>query len=311
MKRGRGFSEVILVLLTVLVLLAVFAVLLALIYPNATKNIIADVSQTYESNRGGPVGFMGRVARQAGEGFNARVAPAVKWVGKRLADLLGRKKPGGTIVQDHVGPPITSKDCIGCHEHEKLFEQKAGGNIYIDHRLHDAADVGCRRCHLNTKHPKPRVVKEEVCLDCHKKDQASTACSSCHPPGSILSSGVIPQEKTDEFLHGSQVSAGSLVPHNFGSPEPQWLKGEGDVPCRNCHDVPEFCNTCHLVFHDKIANWRLVHGARLLRQEYVMNVCWTCHNATWCAGNCHVNTGVQRSGPYLDLPEVPLDTYIR
>jgi len=311
MKQGKGFTEVILVLLTVLVLLAVFTVLLALIYPSATKNIISDISQSYESNHGGPIGFMGDVVKRAGDGFNARVAPAINWVGKRLADIFGRKKFGGTIVENHVGPPIKTKDCTGCHEHEKLFERKAYANIYIDHRLHDAADISCRRCHLNTKHPKPRVVKQEVCIDCHKKTRASTDCSSCHPPGSILDSAVIPQVKTDEFLHGSQVSAKSLVPHNFGTPDPQWLKGQGDPPCLNCHDVPEFCNKCHLVFHNKISNWRLVHGPRLLKQEYVMNVCWTCHNATWCAGNCHINAGIQRSGPYLELPKVPLDTYIR
>lgn len=308
MKQGRGFTEVVLVLLTVLVLLAVFAVLLALIYPNATKNIIADISQSYETNRGGPVGFMGDLAKRAAEGFNARFVPAVKWVGSRLANLFERKKPGDVAVQPRLGPPIRVEDCTGCHK--KLFDQRANSNIYVDHRLHEAQDIDCRKCHLNTKHPNPRVVKEEVCVGCHKTARASTACAGCHPPGSILSAKVIPQAQTDEFLHGSQVSAKTLVPHNFGTPDPQWLKGQGDPPCRNCHEVPGFCNTCHLVFHNKISNWRQVHGPRLLKQEYVMNVCWTCHSATWCAGNCHINSGIQRSGPYLELPQVPLSTYI-
>lgn len=308
MKKRRNFTEVLLILLTVLVFLAVFTVILALIYPSATKNIIADISQGSESNQGGPIGVMGQVVKRAAEGFNARIAPAVNWIGKRIADLLSRKKPGGTIVENEE-PPIKVADCTGCHK--KLFDQRANSNIYVDHRLHEAADIDCRKCHLNTKHPKPRVVKQAACIDCHEQSQASTACADCHPPGSILDSAVIPQEKTDEFLHNASVSTKSLVPHNFGRPDPAWLKGEGDAPCSNCHEVPEFCNKCHLVFHDEIPDWPLVHGGRLLRQEYVMNVCWTCHSATWCAGNCHLSPGVVRKGAYLELPAVPLETYIR
>ena len=307
--KKRGFTEIILVLLTVLVFLAVFTVLLALIYPTAAKNIIADVSQSYESDHGGPVGVMGKIAKRGADGFNARVVPAFRWIGKRLADIFGRKKV--VVVGNRQGPDFKAKDCVKGECHQALFDQKAFAHIYIDHRLHEASDVKCRKCHLDTKHPKPHTIKQDGCLDCHRRQAASTGCLSCHPPGSILNDAVIPAQETKDFLHGSVVSSKSLLPAHFGAPDPGWLKGEGDPPCRNCHQVPEFCNRCHLVFHNKIPNWRLVHGPRLLKQEYVMNVCWTCHNATWCAGNCHINQGVKRSGPYLDLPQVPLETYIR
>ncbi len=311
-KRRSGVTEVLLVLLTVLVMLAVFAVLLALVYPEAAREIVTDLSQSLQQSGGNndrPT-IIGQVAGRAGQGYEGRIAPAARSIGNRLKSIFTREvKSERKKKKPAEGPPIDPNECIGCHEHEDLFDLKAINNIYIDHRIHDAAAVKCPVCHLSTDHPKPKTVDQKVCRSCHQKEKAPTDCRACHTPGSILDDAVVSTEKTEHFLSGSRVRTKSLVPHRFGEPDPAWLKGEGDIPCANCHTVPDFCNVCHLAFHKTVPDWMFVHGPRILQLKYAAQACWTCHNPTWCAGNCHVNVGVKRSGRYLDLPStgLPLD----
>lgn len=310
--KRRDFTEILLVVLTVLVLLAVFAVVLAVIYPKAAREIMSDVSPAVESGEGGPVPAFTTLRRRAGEGYTVRIAPRVGWVADTLSSIFSGEEEEQNEEQKKkkkLGPVFAANTCqTGCHEHESLFDQRAFGNVYIDHRLHDAADVSCRECHfdINHKDKTPKPVKQSTCINCHKKVKATTECDSCHPPGSLLDKEIVTSEKTQEFLAGSSAGSNSLVPASFGTPRKEWLEGKGEVPCRQCHDVPRFCNQCHLVFHNRVEDWVMQHGAKVLRMEYTVNGCWQCHDGNWCAGNCHKNQGVQRSRSYLPVPKLSL-----
>ncbi len=305
-KKRHGMTEVLLISLTVLVLLAVFVVILAVVYPNASRSIISDTSDAFEENAG--FRFGRSIGRRGGEGWDARIMPVVRDVSERLAGLFSGRRTTTTVKKSKkkTGPAFTSGDCTGCHEHENLFDETAFSSIYMDHRRHEAAEVGCPECHLTVKHPGPKLIQETACRRCHKREKVSDSCPTCHSPGSILDDAVVSKEKIDEFRAGGTAHLVSLVPPRFGNPDPKWLKGEGDPPCQSCHQVPAFCNTCHLAFHNKVSDWVWVHGPRILKMTYNMGACWACHNPNWCAGNCHIQEGATRSRAYLDVPNLTL-----
>ncbi len=303
MKKNRrfGFLEVFLALLIAVVVLGIFALVLAFMYPDATSSITRDVRAATSSGKSPTITFLRSATTRAGNNIDFRIKPVADKIISLFASI-------GIGPQESVEPPpkdFDANDCIECHEN--IFEQKGFANISIDHRLHAAQEIKCAKCHVDTKHPNPPSVVKNVCLVCHTKVGASIECDTCHTSGSILS--VIPEEKTQEFLQGSIVSAQSILPPGFGKPHPEWLEGKGEAPCQSCHEVPDFCNRCHLVFHNRISDWKQVHGPRLLRQEYVMNVCWTCHAANWCAATCHANQ-LQRRDSFRALPIIPLERYL-
>lgn len=310
--RRFDFLEIVLAILTLMVVLAIMVTILALAYPDVTSSIIADIRQSASQGQSPVFVAISEIAKRASDGFNYRVKPlvrnAVRWAGKfRLPRM----------PVDKTVPSFAAKDCAGCHE--KLFTQRAWRNIYVDHRLHEAEEIVCNRCHTDIKHPRPKSVSQAVCIDCHKDVKASTDCKTCHPPGSILAGGVIPAKETKEFLAGRTASLKAVIRPEFAAPNRDWLKTDAeiddehqsDVPCANCHDVPDFCNACHLVFHDKEPNWKNVHGARIFRKEYLPNGCWICHNPSWCANTCHAGVGRQRRRSFLPAPKVPLEDYIQ
>ena len=304
-SRRFGLMEVFLVLLIAIVILAIFALVLALMYPDATTTITRDVREAANSGKSPTLAFAKSVIERAGENIDLRIKPFADAVIKRFASIGTMFR--GKSTKDEVAKDFKAGDCLGCHE--DLFEQRGFANILVDHRVHAALEIECSECHEDTKHPKPKNIAKKTCVNCHERSGMAADCGICHAAGSILSNEIIPKEKTQEFLAGSVVAANSIMPPSFGSPDPKWLAGEGDPPCRKCHEVPDFCNKCHLVFHNRISDWKKKHGARLLRQEYVMNVCWTCHNANWCAGTCHANL-LKRRESFRTLPHVSLESYL-
>ncbi len=304
-SRRFGFMEVFLVLLIAIVVLAIFALVLALMYPDATSTITRDVREAASSGKSPTLAFAKSVLERAEENIDLRIKPFADAVIRRFASI-------GTMFRDtSVSQPkikdFKADDCLECHEN--LFEQRGFANIFVNHRVHAALEIKCSECHEDTKHPKPKSIAKKTCVNCHEQTGVAADCGICHAPGSILSDEIIPKEKTREFLAGSAAAVNSIMPTSFGSPDPKWLTGERDAPCRKCHEVPNFCNRCHLVFHNRISNWKQVHGPRLLRQEYIMNACWTCHNATWCAGTCHANL-LKRRESFRPLPHIPLERYL-
>ncbi|MDP1808871.1 MAG: cytochrome c3 family protein [Actinomycetota bacterium] len=305
------FLEFLLAILSILVIVAILATVLALAYPDVTASIVADIRQSAQDGRSPVLVALSKIGERLSGGFNYRIKPFIRKADKWFAKLRRPSTPRARVVQT-----FKPKDCdSGCHA--KLFDQPATAHVYVEHRLHEALEVPCSSCHTYVKHPKPRRVAQKVCIDCHKKTKASIACDTCHPPGSILAAGVIPEAKTKEFMAGRTATLKALIGPEFAAPNREWLADTGHEndanrgPCRNCHEVPDFCNTCHLVFHDKEPNWRNVHGPRILKKEYLPNGCWTCHNPSWCANTCHSGVGRQRRKAFLPAPIVPLEDYVQ
>lgn len=308
--RKFDLLEVVLAVLTLFVVLMILATIMALAYPDVTSSIISDMRQRAGGGDSAVFALFSQLRERLVDGFKFRVAPftrrTVDLVNKNVEDIRKALRPTPKVFA------FKAADCLKCHK--KLFEERTFAHIYVDHRLHDSLDIACADCHSDTKHPKPKPVAQAVCIDCHKDQRASTNCATCHPPGSIKE--VIAKGKTQEFLAGRS-GGKSLVEPTFAVPDRAWLehssqsKGADEVPCNSCHDSLEFCNTCHMVFHDKLAGWRQNHGPRLLRREYTQNSCWSCHSATWCADTCHAVPGNVRRREFRPAPMVPLKDYLR
>ena len=288
-----------------LVVLAIIATLLAFAYPEVTSSIVADLRADVVRGSSPVVTIPLKVTKRMGEGFNYRIKPFFENTADGVANrFLSEKKPSKR--PDPVA--FTAGDCIECHS--KLFEERTVSYINIDHRLHDALQIKCNECHADTEHPRPKAVAQKTCLDCHGS-RVSGECGVCHAPGSILDS--IAAEKTSEFLAGRTSDDRPLYRVGFSVPNRAWLRetshGGDEGPCANCHEIPTFCNTCHLVFHDKVPSWRNRHGAKLLRLEYIQNSCWSCHDSNWCADTCHASPGLSRRRGWLPPPVLPVKKY--
>lgn len=301
--RNFGFLEILIILLVILVLLSIFVVVLAMIYPAVTQQLLTELRQDVGSNRSWPIVTVSKIGKRAAAGFNARIRPAADFI----ISLFSRKRVEEREKRAESEPAsnIDFKSCVTGSCHPGLYDRVSFNNIYMNHRLHKANSIDCSVCHKR-EHPKPSKAKQSTCLDCHRKVKAVVACSGCHTPGSILSDDVNIQSKED-FLAGVTASHKVLVPTSFEHPV-----GDANGPCKNCHEVPTFCNRCHLVFHKEIPDWVPTHGRKLLGGLYVMNVCWTCHNANWCGTTCHSNapSRTRRTTPSLQLPPLPLENYV-
>ena len=298
--KNFGLLELLILILALLVILAIFVVAIAIVFPSSTQQIISQIRDDPELQDSTPVKVISGVTKRGGEGFNSRIRPAAEYIG----DLFKREKGAEDrkIAEAEPAPPkIDFKGCISDECHLGLFERKAFNNIYVDHRIHQVESVECYDCHKDNEHPKPKRVDQETCIVCHEEREAATNCGTCHTPGSILSNEVIYHTTIEEFLTG-RISS-SIVPKGFEHPV-----GEIRNICKNCHDVPQFCDRCHNMFHKAIPTWLSTHGKRVISGELSMPLCWNCHNANWCATTCHSNapSKQRRTVPPLKLPKVTL-----
>lgn len=301
--------EIFLAVLTAIIIVAILATILALAYPDVTSSIVTDIRQEVATGKSPVYVTFSKITGRISDGLNYRVKPyarkAMRWVDSIKLPTRARKK---TV------PNFKASDCQKCHDN--LFTQRTWRHLYVDHQLHNARGIACNRCHKSTKHPKPKLVSQKTCVDCHRKRSASVACGTCHPPGSIMAKDVVSETATQEFLAGRSSATDTLMHNDFAEPDHDWLgsntKGASadEVPCANCHQAPDFCNTCHMVFHDKVSNWRNVHGQKILRKEYVSPGCWVCHNPSWCSDTCHASKGLQRRRNFEAAPRIPLEDYL-
>jgi hypothetical protein len=309
--RKFDFLEIVLALLTVVVVLAIVTTVMALAYPDVTASVVRDVRQKVDQGDSPIVALTSRVGKRFADGLDYRVRPFVTETVEKIGIKI--KENGNGRRPAKVASAFKAQECLTCHN--KLFEERAVTNLYVDHRVHESLDIGCADCHSDTKHPKPKPVDKQICVDCHEARGAETGCDSCHPPGSIKE--VVAEAKTDEFLRGRSLQQKSLTRGTFVAPDRAWLdhSGEGKAGqgglCADCHLTPEFCNRCHLVFHDKLANWTRTHGSKLLALEYAQTGCWRCHSSTWCAAACHSRPELTRRKNFIRAPLTPLADYVR
>jgi len=298
--KNFGLLELLILILSLLVMLAIFVVVISIVFPSSTQQIISQITEDPEIQDSMPVKVISGVTTRGKDGYNSRVRPAAEYIAGLFRSEKGDKDR--KIAKAEPAPPkIDFNGCVTDECHIGLFDRKAFNNIYVDHRIHQVESVECFDCHKDDEHPKPKRVEQEICIACHEDRDAVTSCGGCHTPGSILSDEVIYHTTIEEFLAGR--ISGSIVPDGFEHPV-----GEVRNICKNCHDVPRFCDKCHDMFHKAIPTWILTHGKRIITQEISMQLCWNCHNANWCATTCHSNapSKQRRTDTPLKLPKVTL-----
>jgi hypothetical protein len=299
--RRFSFLEVVLVFLTVVLVVLSFVAVIVIAYPQVGDRAVRNVRDSFEAAFGFDIQKkatdlfveLGGRARAGWEHRIKKIPSTVFGIFKGSPKKIKEQK----IAERREETERKFLNCTKCHK--DLLERRAFNHIYIDHRLHDSENVRCGQCHEDIKHPKPAAVREEACLRCHKKLKTASAtdCKSCHTPGSIFSDQVIAKNKTEQFFASRKPR--QLMPHGFEH-------GKTPQKCANCHDVPEFCNKCHLAFHKKLPNWRSIHGPNILAHKYNIAGCIQCHKTTWCATKCHSNPGRQAKEGVLPVPTVTL-----
>jgi hypothetical protein len=304
--RKFDFLEIVLALLTAIVILAIITTIMALAYPDVTASIVHDVRQRVDQGDSPLTAVGSKLGQRFADGFNYRVGPFIKQTAEKVRLTASEVRNGERKAE--VKLSFKAEECLTCHQ--ELFEERAIANLYVDHRIHESLEIGCAECHSDIEHPKPKTVGKKVCVDCHEARGMASACLSCHPPGSI--GEVVSATKTAEFLKGRSLQAGSLIKGTFAVPDRAWLDHSSDTKagqggaCAACHATQEFCNTCHLVFHNRLSGWNQTHGPKILSREYTLTGCWSCHSSYWCAAVCHAVPAGQRQRNFYSPPLVPL-----
>jgi len=85
------------------------------------------------------------------------------------------------------------KQCRVCHVDmtdrkipvRRIYE--APDFVFFSHGRHAAAKVACNRCHGDVMQQEvlqaQQAVKMKWCVDCHRSNQASITCTTCHELG--------------------------------------------------------------------------------------------------------------------------------
>lgn len=302
--RRFNFLEVLLVFLTVALVVLTFLTVIVIAYPKAGDRAVRNINDSLHSAFGFDVQkrvnkFLISISERAKVGWEQRIKKIPSKFTGIFKGFSGKPSVQKTYEQKK-NDEARFLNCINCHK--DIMQRKTMNHIYIDHRLHQSENVACSDCHKDIEHKKkPKPVKESACLDCHKKIKSPTAtlCPTCHTPGSIFSDKVIAKNKTENFFKSRATK--QLMPNGFEH-------GKTPQKCANCHDVPEFCNKCHLAFHKKLPNWKNIHGPNILDNKYSVASCKECHKATWCAAKCHPNPDRQPRQGKLIPPVIPLSS---
>lgn len=294
-----GFLDIVLIILIILILLSAFIFIVALVFPQATQRILTDLRTRFQIILGPEFqprapAVIQTLQERASEGYQYRIKPSFLKAKNFLFQPYFKLIRTLKTERERRAKELLFGKCVNCHK--ELFKRTALKSIYIDHKLHQTKNVACEKCHSKIRHPNPPGPREQVCLDCHIKIKAPTGCSDCHAPGSIFHSAIIAEEKTARFM-GERIQK-SLLPVGFE----KWQA----AVCKNCHNINQFCDRCHLAFHKDEPLWAPTHGPRIMKGELDMRTCWQCHNTRWCGDSCHRNLGRRRISPQYPVPLIPL-----
>lgn len=303
MKKRFDWLQILLFFLGGLLAVLVFFAVIIIAFPVTGERAVANFRDSFEHAIGydpqeKATEFFLAIGTRARAGWEKRIVQ----IPKKLSSI-GKKVESKSVRQlDEEKLTVEFNECGKCHK--DYMERSVFKGIYMNHRKHFAQNVKCYDCHKENTHPNPQKVQEEDCKSCHKKNgdiKLVGECSACHTPGSIFNDVRGDTISTQKFLASRKVN--SLMPSGF-----QHGKTEA---CKNCHETPEFCNKCHLVFHDKLPDWLQIHGPNILASKYQVAGCRQCHKQTWCATKCHKNPGRSRMEGNRELPRIPIDSYIR
>ncbi len=175
-----------------------------------------------------------------------------------------RRRPGEERPpMPHFGPhasapmPEQNQACLGCHQ-DRSRQHWSGSE-------HEAADLSCAACHRVHAPADPvldRRTQNDVCTDCHRRQQAESllpsahplrsgdmSCSDCHAAHGALQpaliKGALPNQvcadchadKRGPFLwqHPPASEDCGLCHQPHGSAHPAMLSQRAPLLCQQCH----------------------------------------------------------------------------
>ena len=151
----------------------------------------------------------------------------------------------------HVGPHYTSNTIL-----------------HWGHRDACVSEMVCTDCHAPELHRTHVRGDKGQCYDCHLRENISTNCETCHPPGCRSA---------------------------YASHDPQFLATHGDqadwqgLECITCHGSTNWCLDCHGIEMPHPADYVTTHP-QLVQGE--PEVCNNCHGTQSCI-RCHQALGLR------------------
>ena len=234
--------------------------------------------------------------------------------------LEALQQPLAQITGDYEKPIlgyVLNQSCRRCHSNDTLFNTISAQGIRVNHKHLIEAGFLCQRCHSTTAHG--QAIPEgsrtyplmEQCLICHNNNYtapdgtvATSRCDLCHAKRNYGAVPVSHRQNDWPTRHGaigvlstcsachlqkdacSRCHSGILMPH----PE-AWLyahgktaEAKGRQSCAQCHDVKQYCKTCHQVQMPHPDNFVSKHPKSVARAG--APTCFNCHVLENCQA-CH------------------------
>jgi nitrate/TMAO reductase-like tetraheme cytochrome c subunit len=226
------------------------------------------------------------------------------------------KQLTGNYEKPIVGS-VSNQSCRRCHTDEQLFKTISANGIRVNHEHLIQAGFLCQRCHSTVAHG--NAVPEgsrtypvmEQCLICHNNHYkaadgtvATAQCDLCHKKPGYAAEPASHKQSDWYHRHGAigvlstcsachtkpdactRCHGGILMPH----PE-SWLYQHGKTAelkgrksCSQCHDVKQYCNTCHKVPMPHPQDFVASHPQAA--ERYGTPTCFNCHVLDNCQA-CH------------------------
>lgn len=253
---------------------------------------------------------------------NCHIEPGAKNLAKDKAE--GLVQAFKNVTNTYTAPiqmpkEIPNSACERCHN-MKTRQVTTSGDLIIPHDKHLAKDIKCTQCHSGVAHGKiaERNVtfksdyskwddslgksmmsdvkftspKMDVCIECHKARDVSTACKTCHTTGMVPKShkqsdfksdnhGKIAEKDVKKCNSCHQLMSDDEIKGLEDEPASQQFLSKGttkskSVSAQDYAKENTFCKKCHSTkppSHNR--GWSNSHGA-IAKQN--TQKCLTCHD---------------------------------
>ena len=196
--------------------------------------------------------------------------------------LEALQQPIAQITGDYEEPIlgfVLNQSCRRCHTNDTLFTTISAQGIRVDHQHLIEAGFLCQRCHSTVAHG--QAVPEgsrtypamDQCLICHNNRYraddgtvATSRCDQCHETPVSSAVPATPTRKAGTRVTAPSASSPRAAPVTFRKTPaaavtqasrcrtPPWMnthgksaEANGRHTCAQCHDVKDYCRTCHQV----------------------------------------------------------------
>jgi hypothetical protein len=234
--------------------------------------------------------------------------------------LEALQQPLAQVTGDYEKPIlgyVLNQSCRRCHENDTLFKTISRNGIRVNHEHLIEAGFLCQRCHSTVAHG--QAVPEgsrtypsmDQCLICHNNHYvaadgtvATSRCDLCHatpPKGAVPAThkqsdwttrhGAVGILSTCTACHVqkdacSRCHSGIQMPHDqaWMTEHGKTAEAKGRQACSQCHDVKEYCRTCHQVKMPHPTDFVAKHPVAVERAG--VPTCFNCHVLDNCQA-CH------------------------